>query len=229
MSQAAQPEQHRVETLPTASLGEYGADADTCDPIIEVHDLRMSYGPIKAVAGIDLNIHAGEVFAFLDPNGAGKTTTVEILEGFRRRTGGDVRVLGADPAHAHSDWRARIGVVLQESEPEPELTAQECVDSYASYYARPRSKWCLSASTVHTDRAQRTRAQLLWPLRCRGAPRRRDQPAGLSSPARSHLGPSGVSGQLAQYLIGDAPYPSELRADAPSSRVTGADVDRALR
>ena len=99
----------------------------------------MSYGPIEAVAGIDLEIHAGEVFAFLGPNGAGKTTVVEILEGFRRRTAGEVCVLGADPARADADWRARIGVVLQESEPEPELTVEECVNLYASYYANPGS------------------------------------------------------------------------------------------
>jgi len=98
----------------------------------------MSYGTLDAVAGIDLDVHAGEVFAFLGPNGAGKTTTVEILEGFRRRTGGDVRVLGADPAHTGGDWRARIGVVLQESQPEPELTVDECVSLYASYYATAR-------------------------------------------------------------------------------------------
>jgi len=78
------------------------------------------------------------VFAFLGPNGAGKTTTVEILEGYRPRTAGDVRVLGADPAAAGPGWRARIGVVLQESEPEAELTAEECLSLYAGYYPRPR-------------------------------------------------------------------------------------------
>ena len=107
-------------------------------PVIEVRGLRMSYGTLDAVAGIDLDVQAGEVFAFLGPNGAGKTTTVEILEGFRRRTGGDACVLGVDPARAGGDWRARIGVVLQESEPEPELTVDECVSLYASYYATAR-------------------------------------------------------------------------------------------
>jgi len=90
------------------------------------------------VAGIDLEVGAGEVFAFLGPNGAGKTTTVEILEGYRSRTAGDVSVLGMDPARAGRDWRARIGVVLQESEPEAELTAEECLSLYAGYYPRPR-------------------------------------------------------------------------------------------
>jgi len=110
----------------------------TARPVIEIQGLRMSYGTLDAVAGIDLEIQAGEVFAFLGPNGAGKTTTVEILEGYRHRTAGEVRVLGADPEGAGADWRARIGVVLQESEPEPELTVAECVSLYASYYATAR-------------------------------------------------------------------------------------------
>jgi ABC-2 type transport system ATP-binding protein len=86
----------------------------------------MSYGSFEAVQGIDLHVRRGEVFAFLGPNGAGKTTTVEILEGYRRRTGGEVTVLGQDPPHGGPSWRARIGVVLQESEPERDLTASEC-------------------------------------------------------------------------------------------------------
>jgi ABC-2 type transport system ATP-binding protein len=97
----------------------------------------MSYDGFQAVRGIDLDVRVGEVFAFLGPNGAGKTTTVEILEGFRRRTGGLVTVLGQDPQTAGPDWRARIGVVLQESEPEPELTVEECLRLYAGYYPNP--------------------------------------------------------------------------------------------
>src|SRR5207302_3765855 len=77
-------------------------------------------------------------FTFLGPNGAGKTTTVEILEGHRRRTAGDVRVLGTDPEHADADWRARVGVVLQTSRVEPELTVRECLELYAGYYPAPR-------------------------------------------------------------------------------------------
>ena len=108
-------------------------------PVIEVRGLRMSYGSVDAVSGIDLEVDAGEVFAFLGPNGAGKTTTVETLEGFRHRTAGEVSVLGVDPARAGGEWRARIGVVLQESQPEPELTVEECVSLYAGYYPRSRS------------------------------------------------------------------------------------------
>jgi ABC-2 type transport system ATP-binding protein len=98
----------------------------------------MSYGNLDALCGIDLRVHEGEVFAFLGPNGAGKTTTVEILEGFRHRTAGEVTVLGEDPAQAGSEWRCRIGVVLQECEPEPELSVEECVSLYAGYYPRSR-------------------------------------------------------------------------------------------
>jgi ABC-2 type transport system ATP-binding protein len=108
------------------------------DPVIEVRGLRKSYDGVEAVAGIDLVVREGEVFAFLGPNGAGKTTTVEILEGYRRRTAGEVCVLGVDPARAGRDWRARIGVVLQESEPEDELTVEECLSLYAGYYPAPR-------------------------------------------------------------------------------------------
>ena len=109
------------------------------EPAISVTGLRMSYGTYEAVRGIDLEVARGEILAFLGPNGAGKTTTTEILEGFRTRTAGDVRVLGADPATAGPDWRARIGVVLQTNAPERLLTVRECLRMYAGYYPRPLS------------------------------------------------------------------------------------------
>jgi len=108
------------------------------DAVIEVRGLRKSYGAHEAVAGIDLDVRRGDVFAFLGPNGAGKTTTVEILEGFRSRSAGDVRVLGIDPADAGPAWRNRVGCVLQESAVEPGLTVRECLALYAGYYERPR-------------------------------------------------------------------------------------------
>src|ERR1700730_9013455 len=111
---------------------------DRAGTVISVQDLRKSYGAFEAVAGIDLEVSRGEIFAFLGPNGAGKTTTVEILEGFRQRTAGEVTVLGADPARARGAWRDRIGVVLQESQPEPGLTVRECLELYAGYYGAPR-------------------------------------------------------------------------------------------
>ena len=110
---------------------------DDCEPAIKVCGLRMSYGTYEAVRGIDLDVGRGEIFAFLGPNGAGKTTTTEILEGFRKRTSGDVRVLGEDPAKAGSEWRSRIGVVLQTCAPERLLTVRECLAMYAGYYPRP--------------------------------------------------------------------------------------------
>jgi ABC-2 type transport system ATP-binding protein len=106
--------------------------------VIDVRGLRMSYGDVEAVRGVDLHVGAGEVVALLGPNGAGKTTTVEILEGFRARTGGEATVLGADPGDPPKGWRERVGIVLQENVVEPELTVRECLSQYAGYYARPR-------------------------------------------------------------------------------------------
>jgi len=110
----------------------------TTEPVVRVRGLVKRYGRREAVRGIDLEVHRGEIFAFLGPNGAGKTTTVEILEGFRDRTDGDVLVLGVDPADAGGAWRDRVGVVLQESEPEPGLSVRECLELYAGYYRTPR-------------------------------------------------------------------------------------------
>jgi ABC-2 type transport system ATP-binding protein len=107
--------------------------------VLSVRGLVKRYGGQTAVAGIDLEVRRGEIFAFLGPNGAGKTTTVEILEGFRERSAGEVSVLGVDPAHADRAWRERVGVVLQESEPEPGLTVRECLTLYAGYYTAPRT------------------------------------------------------------------------------------------
>ena len=107
-------------------------------PVIEVRGLRKSYGEVDAVRGIDLEVAAGEVVAVLGPNGAGKTTVIEILEGYRQRTAGEVAVLGVDPAAATRRWRSRIGVVLQECMMEPLLTVEEAVHLYAGYYPAPR-------------------------------------------------------------------------------------------
>jgi ABC-2 type transport system ATP-binding protein len=107
-------------------------------PVVSVRGLVKRYGQHQAVGGIDLDVHRGEIFAFLGPNGAGKTTTVEILEGFRQRTDGEVSVLGSDPAEAGGPWRDRVGVVLQESGPEPGLSVRECLQLYAGFYRAPR-------------------------------------------------------------------------------------------
>jgi ABC-2 type transport system ATP-binding protein len=107
-------------------------------PVIRVSGLRKSYGELDAVAGIDLEVAAGEVFAFLGPNGAGKTTTVEILEGYRERSGGEVTVLGEDPQKAGRGWREQIGIVLQSCRLDPYLTVAESLALFAGYYQAPR-------------------------------------------------------------------------------------------
>ena len=105
---------------------------------ISVRGLRKSYGDIEAVRRIDFEVESGEVFGLLGPNGAGKTTTVEILEGYRKRDGGDLTVLGFDPGRAERSFRERIGVVLQQSELWPQLTVREIHRIFAGYYQRPR-------------------------------------------------------------------------------------------
>jgi ABC-2 type transport system ATP-binding protein len=105
---------------------------------IEVKGLAKAFGPVQAVAGVDLTIAAGEIFALLGPNGAGKTTTVEILEGFTARDSGDVRVLGQDPAKNDPALKARIGIVTQETAADPFLTVSEMVRMIAGTYPAPR-------------------------------------------------------------------------------------------
>jgi ABC-2 type transport system ATP-binding protein len=104
-----------------------------------VRDLTKSYDTIEAVRGVDLEVAEGEVFALLGPNGAGKTTTVEILEGHRHKTTGDVTVLGFDPARGGTPFRERIGIVLQETGVEPYLTVSEVLEMYAGYYPKARN------------------------------------------------------------------------------------------
>jgi ABC-2 type transport system ATP-binding protein len=105
---------------------------------VTVRGLVRRYGDLTAVDGIDLDIHSGEVFALLGPNGAGKTTTVEILEGFRKRDAGEVRVLGEDPQRASRTWRSRLGIVLQSTTESAELTVGELVGHFARFYPDPR-------------------------------------------------------------------------------------------
>lgn len=108
-------------------------------PAIEVHDLRKQYATgTVAVDAVSFTIAPGETFALLGPNGAGKSTTVEILEGYRSRTAGEVRVLGHDPAHASRSHNARVGIVLQTSAESPNVTVAEQLRHFATLYPRHR-------------------------------------------------------------------------------------------
>ncbi len=102
---------------------------------VEVEGLRMRYGARTVLDGVHLKVRTGEVVALLGPNGAGKTTTIEILEGFRTRSGGSVRVLGVDPARADESWRARVGIVLQSWRDHPQWRVGEFLTYQGSYYA----------------------------------------------------------------------------------------------
>src|SRR4051794_13275425 len=106
-------------------------------PAIEVRGLRKAYGALAALRGVDFRVDRGEVFGLLGPNGAGKTTTVEVLEGYRERDGGEVRVLGLDPGAR--ELRTRVGIVLQSCGTYPHLSARETVEHWASFYPRPRA------------------------------------------------------------------------------------------
>jgi ABC-2 type transport system ATP-binding protein len=109
------------------------------DLAIEVHDLRKTYGDFEAVRGIEFGVRRGEVFGLLGPNGAGKTTTVEILEGYRQRTAGEVRVLGFDPGDRPRELRARVGIVLQSTGLYRHIRVREALEHFAALYPHSRS------------------------------------------------------------------------------------------
>jgi ABC-2 type transport system ATP-binding protein len=105
---------------------------------ISVRDLRKSYGPVEAVRGLSFEVRRGEVFGLLGPNGAGKTSTVEILEGYRKRSGGEVSVLGFDPQRGQRELKQRVGIVLQSVGFYPRATVRESVAQMAGFYPHPR-------------------------------------------------------------------------------------------
>ena len=120
---------------------------------VSVTELQKSYDGNLALRGISFQIEEGEVFGLLGPNGAGKTTTVEILEGYRTRDAGEVTVLGVDPGRAGSEWRERIGIVLQSSAMYTNLTVREHVGLFAGYYSAPRDVGGVIALVGLTDRS----------------------------------------------------------------------------
>src|SRR5947207_1858560 len=105
---------------------------------IEVRELRKSYGDTKALRGVSFEVARGEVFCLLGPNGAGKTTTVEILEGYRTRTGGDAYVLGIDPASGSRQLREQVGIVLQQCGVPRDLTVAELIEMFDRYHIHTR-------------------------------------------------------------------------------------------
>ncbi|MPQ98064.1 ATP-binding cassette domain-containing protein [Modestobacter sp. I12A-02628] len=132
-------------------------------PVVAVRDLQMRYGTHQVLGGVDFDVRPGEVVCLLGPNGAGKTTTIEVLEGFRLRSGGSVDVLGADPAHGDDAWRARVGVVLQSWRDHARWTPRQLLGYLGSYYVpyagpgvpRPYDvDWLLDTVglTAHADR-----------------------------------------------------------------------------
>lgn len=129
-------------------------------PAIRVRNLVKAYGAVPAVRGIDFDIEEGETFALLGPNGAGKSTTIEILEGFRERSSGQVQVLGVDPRHASPAWKAQLGVVLQSGGEVSPMTVEEQLRHFARFYPKPRGVQETIAAVGLTEK-KRTRVSRL--------------------------------------------------------------------
>ncbi len=121
---------------------------------VSVHDLRKTYGSFAAVDGITFDIERGETFALLGPNGAGKSTTIEILEGYRDRSGGTASVLGVDPQHGGIDWKSRLGIVLQSTGESGNVSVQEQLSHFARLYPNPRDVDEVIAAVGLTEKAK---------------------------------------------------------------------------
>src|SRR3954447_23399129 len=124
----------------TGALGA-GTELPADERVIDVRDLRMRYGAKDVLHGVTFSARRGEVLALLGPNGAGKTTTIEILEGFRMRSAGEVGVLGVDPAHGDEAWRAKLGVVLQSWRDHSKWRVRELLAHFSLYYAHYHKPW----------------------------------------------------------------------------------------
>lgn len=130
------------------------------EPAVRVTDLHKHYGAKRAVDGVSFDVTPGQVFALLGPNGAGKSTTVEVLEGYRARTSGDVSVLGSDPGRPTPAWRSRLGIVAQSTRDLSDLTVTEVVRQFATFYPHPRRVEAVIEQVGLADDA-RTRASAL--------------------------------------------------------------------
>ncbi|MCM3615486.1 ABC transporter ATP-binding protein [Microbacterium enclense] len=123
--------------------------------VVRVQDLRKTYrGGLEALRGVSFDIRRGETFALLGPNGAGKSTVIEILEGYRDRTGGEVSVLGVDPRRGGLGWKARLGIVLQNTGEAPTASVRELLGHFASFYPRPRDVDETIAAVGLTEKAK---------------------------------------------------------------------------
>jgi len=130
------------------------------EPAVRVTDLHKHYGARRAVDGVSFDVAPGQVFALLGPNGAGKSTTVEVLEGYRARTSGEVSVLGSDPGRPTPAWRSRLGIVAQSTRDLSDLTVTEVVRQFAAFYPHPRRPEAVIEQVGLADDA-RTRASAL--------------------------------------------------------------------
>ena len=186
------------------------SEADS-SPAIEVRGLRKSYGDVEAVRGIDLSVSRGEVFALLGPNGAGKTTTVEILEGHRARTAGDVSVLGHDPGQNERALKQRIGIVLQTTGVEPYLTVEETIDLFLRVLSSPAA----ARGDPGRDRAEgasphSSAASVRGPAAAAG---RGDRPRGRPGAALPGRADDGPGPRGAARSLGDGRQPPVSRQD----------------
>jgi ABC-2 type transport system ATP-binding protein len=127
---------------------------------VQVRNLQKSYGSRRVVDDVSFDIDHGETFALLGPNGAGKSTTVEILEGYRRRSGGEVTVLGVDPAHGGREWKGRLGVVLQTTGQSALLTVREQLQQFAGFFPKSRDVDEVIAAVGLQDQARMRTSKL---------------------------------------------------------------------
>jgi ABC-2 type transport system ATP-binding protein len=141
-------------SLPGWCTGRHHGVMTDSDPVVRVRDLRKSYGGFTALDGVSFDIQRGETFALLGPNGAGKSTTIEILEGYRDRTGGEASVLGVDPHRGGIAWKARLGIVLQNTGESGDVTVHEQLSHFAGYYSNPRNVDEVIAAVGLTDKSK---------------------------------------------------------------------------